>query len=347
MLLGTTFSFQDIKSIYCILVCLVGLVLFLYFRNLKILVLVISILVGFFYSNYHSSNALHSLEPYLNKENIYIGKVLSIENSSDRFVKKYYFEVSKVINNNTSAKNLSSTILVLGAKYEEYSPGDIVQVTGTLKSPKSALLPGLFDERKYLLTKNIYYILKAEQGSLVFLDTSNSSNFIRFINNTRNKLLESNNNSLDSDNASLINGIVVGSKASKLKEKLNERIRDLGLSHITSASGFNVAILSGVIFALFGFFLKRNKLVPSIFSIFFILLYCALADCSASIVRATIFLVLVITGNLFDKKPKVLPGVSFIVLMFFFVNPLSLLDIGLQLSKIGRASCRERVCQYV
>lgn len=350
MLFGATFSFQDIQSIYLIFVSIIVLALFLYFRNLKILILLASILVGFFYSDCHLSCSLKALVPYLDKENIYIGKILSVDNSNDRFVKKYYFKVNKIIDSNNNTREVNSEILVLGSKYEEYSPHDIVQVKGILKRPKGALLPGLFDERKYLLTKNVHYILKAEQGSLVFLDTSISSSFIKFINSTRSKLLKSNNTSLEPNNASLVNGILFGSKASRLKEELNNRIRDLGLSHITSASGFNVAILSGAIFALCGFFLKRNKIIPSIFSILFVLLYCALADCSASIVRATIFLILVIIGGLFDKKPKVLSGISFIMLLFFLVNPLNVLDIGLQLSVfafLGLALLEQEVKQAI
>ncbi len=330
VLLGATFCFQNISTVYLYLLCLLLLVSFFFYRNLKILILSTSILFGGFYTNFYLSKLVPNLDSYLKQKNIFIGQILSLPDDSGGFYKKYNFQINKIVSDNGNVKLLNSKVQVYGSSYEEYSPGDIVQITGVLGKPKSALLPGLFDERKYLLVNNIYYVLKAEAGSLVFLDTSISG--IRFINDIRDKLVLINIKFLKSDNLAIVNGILFGSKACKINDELNSKIRNLGLSHIVSASGFNVAILSGAIFTLFKLFAIKNQFIASLISVCAILFYCVLADCSASIVRASIFLILVLLGNLFDKKLKMLPGISVIILVFFLFNPLSILDIGLQLS---------------
>ena len=330
VLLGATFCLQNINTVYLYLLCLLLLVSFFFYKNLKILILSIAILFGGFYTNFYLSKLIPNLGSCFKQKNIFIGQILSSADDSGGFYKKYKFQINKIVSDNGDVKLINSKVQVYGSSYEEYSPGDIVQITGVLDKPKSALLPGLFDERKYLLVNNIYYVLKADAGSLVFLDTH--INGIGFINDIRDKLVLINTKFLKSDNLAIVNGIVFGSKACKINDELNSKIRNLGLSHIVSASGFNVAILSGAIFTLLKFLAIKNQFIASLVSICAILFYCVLADSSASIVRASIFLILVLIGNLFDKKLKILPGISVIILAFFLVNPLSMLDIGLQLS---------------
>ncbi|MBI3590937.1 MAG: ComEC/Rec2 family competence protein [Candidatus Melainabacteria bacterium] len=303
------------------------------FRKKSILLLIFSVLFGYFYTFFYFKCLTINLDNFLNQKNIYIGEILSSSKESGSFYKKYYLKLKKITGSSDyQIKGLKKcNVQVLGSKYEEYAPGDLIQVTGILKRPKSAALPGLFDERKYLLSQDIHYILKAERGTLVFLGMPTETIFNRHINELRNKLISINKKGLPFDNSALINGIVFGSKASKLKGELKDKIQNLGLSHITAASGFNVSILACGIFYLFRLFSKRN-LFPSIVSIFVVLTYSAIADFSASVLRATIFIVLVLAGNLFDKKLKILPGISLIVLLFFLFNPANMLDAGLQLS---------------
>ncbi|OGI19017.1 MAG: hypothetical protein A3B68_07375 [Candidatus Melainabacteria bacterium RIFCSPHIGHO2_02_FULL_34_12] len=271
-----------------------------------------------------------NLDSLLNQKIIYVGEITTEPETYGNFYTKYNLNLKSTIYN-SFIHTINAKVQVIGSKYEKYQKGDIVQVSGVLKSPKSALLPGLFDERKYLFTKGIKYILKADSGSLVFLDRGLVSFFYDRISYLRQKIITVNAEYLKPNNLALINGILLGSKASKLRDDLKDKIQSLGLSHITAASGFNVSILAAGIFYLFKLF-TRSKVLPSVFSILAVLLYSSLADFSASVNRAAVFIVLVLIGNLFDKKIKILPGVSLILLLFFVFNPVNVLDIGLQLS---------------
>lgn len=333
ILLGATFYFRDVKILYSFILCFIFLLLFVLFKDKKILLLLVAALIGYFYSFHYFKIFNIDLDYLLGKRNIYIGEILSDNTSTSSYYKKYYFSLRGVFSEQKT-KPVQAKLLVLGSPYEEYSPGDIVQLTGVLKKTKGALLPGLFDERKYLFTKGISYILKADSGTLVFLDSPTNTFIRRILYNLRTTLLSLNSNNLPSKNLSVVNGIVFGSKASKLKEGLKEKIQNLGLSHITSASGFNVSILAFGIFYLFRLF-SRNNAFPSIVSILAILFYSAIADFSPSIIRASVFLTLVLIGTLFRKRLKILPGIGFILLIFFLQNPTNILDVGLQLSVLA------------
>ena len=336
ILIGTTFYFQNIKLTILISLGLILLISFLFFKSKRIILFVAAIIFGYFYTANYLQFTKPNLDQFLHERYIYIGEIKSKANNN-RFNRTYDLKLENIQtqNGNHKWKIDNCNLQVTGSKYEEYEPGDVVQVTGILKHPKSAILPGLFDERRYLLTKNIYYLLKADNGSLVFLDEAKSSKITKAINRLRDKLLSINKTFLNGEKLSLVNGIIFGSKASTLSDKLKEKIQSLGLSHITSASGFNVSILAFGIFALFGFFYYKRRIFPTIVCICAVLIYSAIADFSPSIIRATVFIILLLIGNLFDKKMKILPGIGIIIIGFFLSNPANLLDVGLQLSVLG------------
>lgn len=322
VLLSSAFYFQDVNSLYLVIFCLVIFLFFLFFQNIKFLLLISAIIFSYFYIVVYFKFFTVNLNNVLNQKNIFIGEILSSGNNNDSFYKKYYLKLKDY---------KSCKVQVVGSLYEEYSPGDIVQITGVLKKPKSALLPGLFDERKFLFTRNVHYILKAESGSLVFLDIPTSSFFKKWTYRLRERIIFQNSKYLQGNNLALVNGVVLGAKASQLSGNLKKKIQSLGLAHITAASGFNVSVLAAGIFYIFHLFYRGNFL-PSLISIFVVLLYSSIADFSPSITRASVFITLVLLGNLFDKKLKILPVISLIILLFFLISPNSILDIGLQLS---------------
>ena len=330
ILTGTAFYFKEINQYYLTALCFAFFVPCLVLKNKKIFLICLSLFFGYLYPFYYFKVFNVDLGYLLGKRNIYIGEILSYDSSSSSFYKKYYLNLKGVLSK-TELKPIKSKVLVLGSRYEEYSLGDVVQLVGVLKKPKSALLPGFFDERKYLFAKGINYILRADTGTLLFLDSPKENDFKKMIFNLRAQLVLLNQNILPINNLNIVNGIVFGSRASKLNAKLKEKIQNLGLSHITSASGFNVAILTFAIFSLFRLIL-RNSLTPSLLSIFAVLIYSFIADFSPSIVRAAAFIILALIGNIFEKKLRILPGIGLIVLVFFLQNPVNVLDIGLQLS---------------
>lgn len=330
-LIGATFYFKEISLLYLIILSTLIFVLFLFKRNQKILLMIVSVLIGYFYCVLYFKYFMANLDKKTDQKAIFIGEIQSNADRNSQFNKKYFFKIKNIIDENGNKEEINSSVQVIGSHYEEYDMGDVVQLTGKLGKPKGAILPGLYDEKKYLLSKGVHYVLEADPGALVFLDSPINTLYIRKINNLRENFILTNKNNLPYEEQAIVNSIVLGSKASELPDDLKDKIRSLGLSHITSASGFNVSVLAVGIFYLFRLFAK-STILPTIVSIIAVLFYSSLADFSASIIRATIFIVFILVGNLFDKKPKILPSISLILLLFFYFNPVNVLDVGLQLS---------------
>jgi competence protein ComEC len=329
IIFGSSVYFQNIGLVYAFIAYSILSLLSLYFKKKEFILLGLGIVLSFFYCLEYIKLTKPNLDKHLNKQCIFIGRVLSEKKGI--FNKKYTLEVSRIISDKETI-NQTFKADVTGSKYDNTDIDDIIEIKGKLKKPKSAILKGLFDERKYLLSNGIYYKINSKNGSVVYLDKGKTNPFIRGINTLRERIIKDNNRFLNKENASLANGILIGSKASPLDKNTKNRIQVLGLSHITSASGFNISILAGVIFFLTRKLFKRSSFIPTFISIGTIIFYTFLADLSSSIIRAAIFLVLVLLGSMFNKRIKILPGVSLITILFFLQNPVNLLDIGFQLS---------------
>lgn len=332
ILTGLTFYFKNVNIYYLFALCLIVFLFLIVMKKKSFLFLLMALLFSYFYPFIYFKYFVVDLNNLLGKKNIYIGEIVSLIDTENDYSNKYILRMEDVPEDLTFKKSklkFKSNVLVVGSYYEEYEAGDLVQLTGKIQKPKKALLPGLFDESRYLLTKGVFYVLKADHGSLVFLDSKQTLLKRKVI--ELRKTLTSMNNLLPKRNLALVNGITFGDKASRLPKSLREKIQELGLSHITSASGFNVSVLTFGIFFLCRLFLK-NKIIPILISIFAVIFYSAIADFSPSVLRASIFIIMVLTGNLFNKKLKVLPGISFIFLLFFLTSPVNVLDIGFQLS---------------
>lgn len=335
LLIGFSIFYQELQITFLIIAILSALILSVILKNKKLTVLAISILIGFLYPKICIQKLTPNINYLLNNKYIFAGEICDKESSLDLYQKKYYLKVNKIVNSETGEiikKDRVFKVLVQGSKYEEYNTGDYVQVTGKLTKPKANSLPGFFNEKKYLLRKNIFYAIKAEYGTLIYLDTPGLNPLISKLRNIRTSLIKINEQSMKKENASIVNGIVFGSKTTLIPAQIYEKIHNLGLSHITSASGFNISIIIILLASMFKAINFRNKVFSTVITIFFVGIYCFMADFSSSVLRSGLFIVLALTGEIFNKKVKLLPGLSFITILFFISNPMNLLDVGLQLS---------------
>src|SRR3989338_8235808 len=162
ILIGTTFYFQNIKEMILIGLCTAILISYFFIKNKKVFLLALAIITGYFYTTSYFKLLTVSLDSFLNERYIYVGEITS-EPSNYNYYKKYELNLKNIksITDNKKWKLNNCKVEVTGTKYEEYEIGDIIQITGRVKHPKNAVLPGLFDEEKYLLTQNINYKLIA------------------------------------------------------------------------------------------------------------------------------------------------------------------------------------------
>lgn len=137
------------------------------------------------------------------------------------------------------------------------------------------------------------------------------------------------NSSLSVTQSSLLLGIVFGIKQ-EMPVSFYDKLQKTGLLHVIAASGMNVAMVGGFLVGFFGLFFKRQ--LALILSIFGILIYAFLAGFEASIVRASIMGVLVISAQLFGRQNSSFLGLFAAGVIMLFLNPSLVFDVGFQLS---------------
>jgi competence protein ComEC len=129
--------------------------------------------------------------------------------------------------------------------------------------------------------------------------------------------------------SSLLQGILLGDD-SRIPDDIYQDFRDTGTSHIIAISGFNVAILAGLIASLFTRLLGNRK--GSLAAIIGISLYTVLVGASASVVRACIMGGLGLLAAQIGRRQNGINTLAFTAAVMSLQNPLVLQDTGFQLS---------------
>jgi len=129
--------------------------------------------------------------------------------------------------------------------------------------------------------------------------------------------------------ASLLSGIVLGSKAGMPKD-FYESLRKTGTLHVVVASGMNIAILAGTSLSFWLLFVSRRWAV--ILSLILIWFYVFLAGGEAPVVRAGIMGTLAFLAQGLGRERDAWRAFGAAALILLFHNPENVFDLGFQLS---------------
>ena len=223
-----------------------------------------------------------------------------------------------------SGKNLY--ILVKESRYKDYTIGMQCKFAGYIEVPK---LFDDFDYKLYLQNKGIFYIMDSPK---VECETSRSRSQKQIIKNSliylKNIMLKIIDDVLNEPQSSLLAGILLGSKR-LFSVEFEENQRIAGVSHIVSASGYNVTVLLLVVDRMFFFVPKRYR---NLLDILFIWLFAVFSGLSASIIRACIMSSVSLVALFFGRRNMVHISLLLTITIFMFYNPLVIYDVGFLLS---------------
>lgn len=135
--------------------------------------------------------------------------------------------------------------------------------------------------------------------------------------------------SLPEPQASLLAGIVLGSK-SGFPDDFYQALRKTGTLHVVVASGMNITLFAGALISLLVFFINRK--IAVIISFLGIWFYVLLAGGEAPVIRAGIMGSLAFLGIGLGREKDAVRGLVFAGLLMLFINPNYLFDLGFQLS---------------
>lgn len=129
------------------------------------------------------------------------------------------------------------------------------------------------------------------------------------------------------DTAGFAIALLIGDK-SGINYETDTAFKISGISHIIAVSGFHVTVLFSVVYVLTG----KKRLLAAVTGIPVLFFFAAVAGFSASIMRACLMHCLMILALLFDREYDPPTALGFAVLVMLAVNPLTVMNVGFQLS---------------
>lgn len=219
-------------------------------------------------------------------------------------------------------ENSESRVMVVTGRLPRFDYYDKLSVSGVLKLPKNFTNDqGVsFDYLSYLAKDKIHFIVY--QPEIKILDGKNF-NFVGNLYKLKYFLTGKINAVTPEPNASLINGLLFGTKQS-LGTDLLDDFKNVGLIHIIVLSGYNITIIAVGIFYFTSFFGKRNLgfVIASIGIILFVLM----VGLSATVIRASIMALIGILARFLGRPADALRWLFIAGFLMLTYNPLILTD---------------------
>jgi competence protein ComEC len=205
-----------------------------------------------------------------------------------------------------------------------YHYGQRINVRGTLQTPPEG---SDFSYRDYLARKGILSLMS--YGHIKIIEENAGSPLLTAIYRLKDRSQATLQTIFPSPESDLLSGILLGND-NGLSSELKDAYNLTGTSHIIAISGFNIALLAGLITALLNRALgPRNGAITAIV---ILALYTILVGAEASVVRAAIMGSFAMLGALLGRRNNGLNTLGITVMAMCLLNPNLPWDIGFQLS---------------
>ena len=218
--------------------------------------------------------------------------------------------------------------------------GDRIRFTAPIQSWPPARNPLLTSYGESMVRKKIFYQAVAPAHDMVIERREQGNPIIRLSYQLRDRLLAVNQKTLPADMAALLNSVLFGDSGIALNPELQTDYRRAGVIHLLVVSGSQVTILLGAVYSMLAVFPMSpffRWLILSFINLFFVFM----TGAGASISRAGFMAEILITGKLLRRKSDAITTMAVSALCLLLLNPLSLFDIGFQLSFVATWSLLE------
>lgn len=239
-------------------------------------------------------------------------------------------EYTNVVFEARNVLNAKPIVLIRVPAYPELKYGDELSVVGKIIVPKN--FPSRdnaksFDYQSYLAKDDIFYQMYFPKITVV---AEGKGNIIREkLFALKEWLMKNISQNISEPEASLAGGITLGTKQS-LGSELLQRFRETGVAHIVVLSGYNIAVVAGIISRLIMFMPFSIRLIMSALGI---VLFAVMVGGGATVVRATAMALVVIFARVLGRESEALRVLVLVGGFMVFVNPMILLhDVSFQLS---------------
>lgn len=215
-------------------------------------------------------------------------------------------------------------ILVRVSNNQTFEYGEKIRLRGKLKTPPEN---EDFSYRDYLAAQHIHsYMSSAE---VTVLPGGGGNPIVAALYKVKEKSLANIYRMFPDPESSLLAGILLGVDTGLTKE-LQQAFKNTGTAHIIAISGFNIAIVAGVFFAIFSRLFGERR--GALLAIIGIILYTFIVGAEAAVVRAAIMGSLALFARQVGRRQTALNTLLAVAMLMCLWNPLYVQDVGFQLS---------------
>ncbi len=301
----------------------------------NIFLLLSIILIGVLFHEIHSRFlSSNSLSKYLDQDVVLIGDIANpVEISEDKI--SLIIHADKIIANKVDQEVNGVVLVNIKNNFVAYKYGDRIKVAGKLKMPPGLKNPGGFDYQKYLARKKILAIVWVQdKEKIVKLGTGKFNPVFMFAYKIRDKASGIISDTLPNKPfpcAFLLESVLLG-KRSMLPEEVIKWFQDTGTIHILAISGLHVGLIGLIFFFIFRKLLRLPQRTSSILTLLVLIIFAIMTGATPSVIRATIMAGTIIIGMIIERDTDIYNNLALAALIILLQNPLTLFDVGFQLS---------------
>lgn len=220
---------------------------------------------------------------------------------------------------------VTGLVLVQAPRFPVLNYGTRFEATGRLETPPE---DEQFSYRAYLARQDIYSLMTWPR--LTVLAEGEGSPLYHAIYAFKGRAQDTINQLIPEPQAALLSGILLGND-NGLPPELVQDFRNTGMTHIIAISGFNIAILAGILVGLSDpLFGRRGAVVVTLLGL---TLYTLLVGADASVVRAAIMGGIYLVAARYLGRPNFAFASLFLAgILMTILRPQTLWDVGFQLS---------------
>lgn len=209
--------------------------------------------------------------------------------------------------------------------------GDQLLLKGEVLKTTSATNPGSFDPESYLEREgfsNRFFVKAGDDFMLMARGKGNS--FIARVGRLKDFLIRMVETHIPSPEGGVVKAMLLGNR-----EEISFEVRDYfsksGTAHLLAISGLHVGLVASI-FINFLQFLRFSRRLSYVSTIFLLMGYSVLTGAHASVLRATLMIILFLSGFIFKRESELVTSLSWAAILILVFEPLQLFDAGFQLS---------------
>lgn len=213
-------------------------------------------------------------------------------------------------------------------EFTDLLPGKQVTFCSSLYHPHGADNPDGYDFREALLQRGILIGLYGRDD--LKISEPDSFSLSGWIASLRHRLSTSLIRTLGDETGSYASALLLGMR-SLIPSEDRKAFSNLGIAHILTVSGFHVGILIGICAVLFRLFRLRPWIRICLYA-FLLLLYAALCGMNQPVIRASLLLLIGLSGKVLNRPRSGLHMLSAVLFIMTILSPVQVTSASFQMT---------------